>query len=29
MAKAFRPVQVAAAALLIFGLVWFLLRLKS
>jgi hypothetical protein len=29
MAKAFRPVQVAASALLVFGMVWFLLRLKS
>jgi hypothetical protein len=29
MAKAFRPVQVAASALLIFGMVWFLLRMKS
>ena len=29
VAKAFRPVQVAASALLIFGIVWFLLRLKS
>ena len=29
MAKAFRPVQVAASALLVFGMVWFLLRLRS
>ena len=29
VAKAFRPVQVAASALLVFGMVWFLLRLKS
>ena len=29
MAKAFRPVQVAASALLIFGMVWFVLRLRS
>jgi hypothetical protein len=29
LAKAFRPVQVAASALLIFGMVWFLLRLRS
>jgi hypothetical protein len=29
IAKAFRPVQVAASALLIFGMVWFLLRLRS
>ena len=27
--KAFRPVQVAASALLVFGMVWFLLRLRS
>jgi HupE / UreJ protein len=29
IAKAFRPVQVAASALLVFGMVWFLLRLRS
>jgi HupE / UreJ protein len=29
LAKAFRPVQVAASALLVFGMVWFLLRLRS
>jgi hypothetical protein len=29
LAKAFRPVQVAAWALLVFGMVWFLLRLRS
>ena len=29
LAKAFRPVQVAASVLLIFGMVWFLLRLRS
>jgi hypothetical protein len=29
MAKVFRPVQVAASALLIFGMVWFVLRLRS
>jgi hypothetical protein len=29
MAKAFRPVEVAASALLVFGMVWFLLRLRS
>jgi hypothetical protein len=29
MARAFRPVQVAASALLVFGMVWFLLRLRS
>ncbi len=29
VAKAFRPVQVAASALLVFGMVWFLLRLRS
>jgi hypothetical protein len=29
MAKAFRPVQVAASGLLVFGMVWFLLRLRS
>jgi hypothetical protein len=29
MAQAFRPVQVAASALLVFGMVWFLLRLRS
>ena len=29
MAKAFHPVQVAASALLAFGMVWFLLRLRS
>jgi hypothetical protein len=29
MAKAFHPVQVAASALLVFGMVWFLLRLRS
>ncbi len=29
MAKAFRPVQVAASALLVFGVGWFLLRLRS
>ena len=29
LAKAFRPVQVAASALLVFGIVWFLLRLRS
>jgi tryptophan-rich sensory protein len=29
LAKAFRPVQVAASALLVFGLVWFLVRLRS
>ncbi len=29
MVKAFRPVQVAASALLAFGMVWFLLRLRS
>jgi hypothetical protein len=29
VAKAFHPVQVAASALLAFGMVWFLLRLRS
>ena len=29
VAKALRPVQVAAAALLVFGLTWFFLRLRS
>jgi len=29
MANAFRPVQVAASALLVFGIVWFFLRLRS
>ena len=29
LAKALRPVQVAASALLVFGMVWFLLRLRS
>lgn len=29
MAKALRPVQVAASALLVFGMAWFLLRLRS
>jgi HupE / UreJ protein len=29
MAQAFRPVQVAASALLVFGMVWFLMRLRS
>ena len=29
LTKAFRPVQVAASALLVFGMVWFLLRLRS
>jgi len=29
VAKAFRPVQVAASALFVFGMVWFLLRLRS
>jgi hypothetical protein len=29
VAKAFRPVQVAASALLVFGVAWFLLRLRS
>ena len=29
MAQALRPVQVAASALLVFGMVWFLLRLRS
>jgi hypothetical protein len=29
LAKAFRPVQVAASALLVFGMVWFLVRLRS
>jgi hypothetical protein len=29
LAHAFRPVQVAASALLVFGMVWFLLRLRS
>jgi len=29
LVKAFRPVQVAASALLVFGMVWFLLRLRS
>jgi hypothetical protein len=29
MAKALRPVQAAASALLVFGMVWFLLRLRS
>jgi hypothetical protein len=29
VARAFRPVQVAASALLVFGMVWFLLRLRS
>src|ERR1039457_566240 len=29
LAKAFPPVQVAASALLVFGLVWFLVRLRS
>ena len=29
LAKAFRPVQVAASALFVFGMVWFLLRLRN
>jgi len=29
VAKAFRPLQVAASALLVFGMVWFFLRLRS
>ena len=29
MARAFRPVQVAASMLLVFGMVWFFLRLRS
>jgi len=29
LARAFRPVQVAASMLLVFGMVWFLLRLRS
>jgi len=29
VAKTFRPVQVAASALFVFGMVWFLLRLRS
>ena len=29
LARAFRPVQVAASALFVFGMVWFLLRLRS
>jgi hypothetical protein len=29
MARAFRPVQVAASGLLVFGMVWFVLRLRS
>jgi hypothetical protein len=29
MARALRPVQVAASALLVFGMAWFLLRLRS
>jgi hypothetical protein len=28
-AKVFRPVQVAAAGLLVFGLVWFAMRLRA
>jgi len=29
MAQAYRPVQVAASMLLVFGMVWFFLRLRS
>jgi hypothetical protein len=29
MAKALRPVQLAASALLVFGMAWFLIRLRS
>jgi len=29
VAKALRPVQVAASGLLVFGLVWFAMRLRS
>jgi hypothetical protein len=29
VAQALRPVQVSASALLVFGMVWFFLRLRS